>query len=338
MKITFWKGVFVADSLPGDKTSLERAGFQQHEPTMCSDRARCKACRAKIGRRYWSPRIEDATRLRSHCTDIALKVMKEHLSRLEKSRAVDANIDVPAPPGLEYLPYQKAGISYAIQRKDTLIGDEMGLGKDQPLDAKILTLSGWIRMRDLRLGDDVLGSDGCPYPVTGIFPQGMKKVFRVTFQDGSSTECGEQHLWEVNTPLRKWQRYKPRVKPLSEIKRRITNNQGNRLHFIRLIKPPSFKKHLKHFIDPYVMGYLLGNGGLSQQFVRITIPDLESVTRLERLISPGYRLSKQSPIDYIITPKNKKNRGDPNPFLNEMRRLKLIGHRTEEKFIPPEYM
>ena len=129
MKITFWKGVFVADSLPQDKTTLERAGFLVHEPTLCEDKARCKACRAKIGRRHWTARIEDATRLRSHCNDIALKIMRDHLGRLEKSRAVDSSIVVPAPPGLEYLPYQKAGISYAVQRKDTLIGDEAGLGK-----------------------------------------------------------------------------------------------------------------------------------------------------------------------------------------------------------------
>ena len=129
MKITFWKGVFVADSLPEDKAPLTRAGFLMHEPTLCEDKARCKACRAKIGRRYWTSRVEDATRLRSHCNNVALKIMRDHLHKLEKSRAVDANIDVPAPPGLEYLPYQKAGISYAIQRKDTLIGDEAGLGK-----------------------------------------------------------------------------------------------------------------------------------------------------------------------------------------------------------------
>ena len=129
LRITFWKGVFVADSLPEDKTTLERAGFLMHEPTLCEDKARCKACRAKIGRRHWTARIEDATRLRSHCNDIALKIMRDHLHKLEKSRAVDADIVVPAPPGLEYLPYQKAGISYAIQRKDTLIGDEAGLGK-----------------------------------------------------------------------------------------------------------------------------------------------------------------------------------------------------------------
>ncbi|AXQ68712.1 superfamily II DNA/RNA helicase [Caulobacter phage CcrPW] len=35
----------------------------------------------------------------------------------------------PSPPGLEYLPYQRAGIEYALMRKDTLIADQPGLGK-----------------------------------------------------------------------------------------------------------------------------------------------------------------------------------------------------------------
>lgn len=35
----------------------------------------------------------------------------------------------PAPIGLSYLPYQKAGIDYALKRRNCLIGDEMGLGK-----------------------------------------------------------------------------------------------------------------------------------------------------------------------------------------------------------------
>jgi SWI/SNF-related matrix-associated actin-dependent regulator 1 of chromatin subfamily A len=129
MKITFWKGVFVADALPEDHGMLKKGGFVAHEPTLCEDPSRCKACRANIGRRFWSARVEDATRLRTYCNDRALSVMKEHLAKLEKSRAISSNLHVPAPSGLEYLPYQKAGIAYAIQRKDTLIGDEAGLGK-----------------------------------------------------------------------------------------------------------------------------------------------------------------------------------------------------------------
>jgi SWI/SNF-related matrix-associated actin-dependent regulator 1 of chromatin subfamily A len=127
--VTYWKGVFVADSKPEDRVRLEKAGFELHEPSLCGEPSRCKACRASIGRRYWSARVESATRLRSCCNQRALQVMKEHLDRLAKSRAVDSSIVVPCPPGLAYEPYQRAGISYALQRKDTLIGDEPGLGK-----------------------------------------------------------------------------------------------------------------------------------------------------------------------------------------------------------------
>jgi SNF2 family DNA or RNA helicase len=45
------------------------------------------------------------------------------------SRATDAEIEIPVPEGLSYLPYQRAGIAYAMHRQGSLIGDEMGLGK-----------------------------------------------------------------------------------------------------------------------------------------------------------------------------------------------------------------
>jgi SNF2-related domain/Helicase conserved C-terminal domain len=51
------------------------------------------------------------------------------LERIEASRATDASIDIPCNPGLAYLPYQRGGIAYACSHKDTLFGDEMGLGK-----------------------------------------------------------------------------------------------------------------------------------------------------------------------------------------------------------------
>lgn len=45
------------------------------------------------------------------------------------SRSASADIEVPAPPGLSYLPFQRAGIAYALTRSNCLIADEMGLGK-----------------------------------------------------------------------------------------------------------------------------------------------------------------------------------------------------------------
>lgn len=48
---------------------------------------------------------------------------------VEASRATDADVEIPTPEGLELLPYQRAGVAYALARSHTLIGDEMGLGK-----------------------------------------------------------------------------------------------------------------------------------------------------------------------------------------------------------------
>ena len=45
----------------------------------------------------------------------------------------------------------------------------------------------------------VYGEDGNLYNVTGIFPQGVKDVYEITFRDGTKTRCGLEHLWRVST-------------------------------------------------------------------------------------------------------------------------------------------
>lgn len=49
-------------------------------------------------------------------------------SRLEKSSAVSAEIEIPALSG-ELMPYQKAGVRYAVETRRCFIADQMGLGK-----------------------------------------------------------------------------------------------------------------------------------------------------------------------------------------------------------------
>src|SRR4029077_17422378 len=72
-------------------------------------------------------------------------------------------------------------------------------GRAQPLSSAVLTPEGFRPIGSLRIGDLVVGSDGRPTPVIGVYPQGRKEVFRVRTQDGASTlACGE-HLWHVFT-------------------------------------------------------------------------------------------------------------------------------------------
>lgn len=54
---------------------------------------------------------------------------KSQLKRETDSRATDSNIEIPVPEGLNYLPYQKAGIEYASTNNNVLLADQMGLGK-----------------------------------------------------------------------------------------------------------------------------------------------------------------------------------------------------------------
>lgn len=72
---------------------------------------------------------EKARQLVGSAVDVAKAAQAQKQASLDASRATDANVEVPKPEGLDYLPYQKAGIAYAIQRINTLIADEMGLGK-----------------------------------------------------------------------------------------------------------------------------------------------------------------------------------------------------------------
>lgn len=131
MIITYWKGVFVVDKAdgPAERSNLKKAGFELHEPSICPLNKRCKACRANIGARYWANNVEAPTRLKSYCNKLALDAMEQHLDKLAKSRATTSDIVVPAPPGLSFMPYQRAGIAYHLSHKDSYNGDDMGLGK-----------------------------------------------------------------------------------------------------------------------------------------------------------------------------------------------------------------
>jgi SWI/SNF-related matrix-associated actin-dependent regulator 1 of chromatin subfamily A len=83
---------------------------------------------------WWSDSDQKALVLREFAADDAARAALERIEAgaresLQASRATDASIDVPAPEGLEYLPYQRAGIAYALGHQKSWIADEMGLGK-----------------------------------------------------------------------------------------------------------------------------------------------------------------------------------------------------------------
>lgn len=92
------------------------------------------------------------------------------------------------------------------------------MGKAQPLDAKIRTLDGWKCIGALAIGEKLVSIDGEESLVTGIFPQGIKQIYRMTFSDGRSTECCSAHLWRVM--YRDWD--EPRVVSTDQLRDMLT--------------------------------------------------------------------------------------------------------------------
>lgn len=75
--------------------------------------------------------------------------------------------------------------------------DKIVQGNAQPLDAKIATPAGWIRMGEIEVGDEVLIPAGGSAMVDGVYPQGSRPVFEVRTADGATTRACDEHLWDV---------------------------------------------------------------------------------------------------------------------------------------------
>lgn len=88
-------------------------------------------------KQWWTNREDRAAKLaRFAATDLRIRLMESQETQQQQAEATkaaswatDAAVDLPVPDGLAYLPYQRAGIAFALQRPNVLIGDEMGLGK-----------------------------------------------------------------------------------------------------------------------------------------------------------------------------------------------------------------
>ncbi len=224
---------------------------------------------------------------------------------------------------------------FLLQRqKNAVLVGEMSTGKAQPLDARILTPTGWTEMRKLRMGDAVIGADGQPHHVNGVFPQGEKDVYRVWFSDGSWAESCDDHLWLVNSPLRKWKHRPPRALPLREIRNHLAHASGNAQHFIPLVKPIEFDQR-DFVIEPYVMGVLLGDGNLER--LRVTTADHEILERITQRLPAGLSIKKvgTTRYDYAITG---SKRGKKNPIRSALIQYGLIRCRSYDKFIPVDYL
>jgi phosphate starvation-inducible PhoH-like protein len=212
-------------------------------------------------------------------------------------------------------------------------------GRAQPVGTPVLTPDGFRPIGSLAVGDLVIGSNGEPTPVLGVYPQGEKDIYRVTAQDGASTLCSGDHLWAVAT-----RDDRRRGKPLRVLTARemIGNLRANHYHRyeLPLHSAPVCFPHRQVPMDSYALGLLLGDGCLTGTTTpSFATGDPELAWELQRRLpgiqvrpsqGPNYALNQAASPWAVVTLEN--------PVTGVARRLGLHGTRSTTKFVPDLYL
>ena len=211
-------------------------------------------------------------------------------------------------------------------------------GRAQPLSSGVLTPSGFRPIGNLSVGDLVIGSNGHPTPVIGVYPQGPKQVFRVRTQDGASTLCCAEHLWHVYTAADRRRHTPGRVLETREMIGRLRSAHQHRFELPLLSAAAEFEPR-EVPIDPYALGLLLGDGCLTTTTPTFSTADPELVSILEASL-PGIELRWKRGVDYTLGHTGGHRGGVivANPVTAALRELGLAGTRSNTKFVPDLYL
>lgn len=209
-----------------------------------------------------------------------------------------------------------------------LVSENQGVGKEQPLTAKILTPEGFRLMKDIKKGDIICSARGGIQSVTGVYPQGVKPVYRFTFSDGSKVECGLEHNWLVSKAgSKKWE-----VKTTAQ----LLQIRGRR--YIPRCEAAQFYGNKQLSIPPYVLGACIGDGHLARSTV-ISIPNskLEILARCRELLRGKYEIRlplsgrKRSCPQYVISAV-----GGTETMPSLIRAIGL-NVKSKDRFLPEQY-
>ena len=206
-------------------------------------------------------------------------------------------------------------------------------GNALPLTSKILTPGGFKLMKDIQVGDKIIDPEGEESFVTGVFPKGERDVYKVELQDKSeSIACGE-HLWKIYIDGKKGDR----VIDTLALKNIIDNQTISPR--LPLIKPVDFEPSGELPIDPYLLGLLLGDGGMSRDYLGFTNQDEQILEYVRTHLPEGHRLKDHIENENKVEG-NYRIIGDEkgkNKLLQELNNLGLQGKRSFEKSIPDIY-
>lgn len=235
-------------------------------------------------------------------------------------------------------------ISYMHESRLVYALGPAGSGKAQPLDSPIYTPNGWKLMGDMEVGTEVYTQSGEVTKVNGVFPQGKKDIFRITFQDGRQAECCSEHLWKVynydwiTKGDSQW-----RVIDTTEMIRLIDQPSTEKRIYVPLPDHP-VKSNKKFIIPPYLLGVILGDGCLKANRVSVSNTSSFIQNKIKEMLSDEIKLvqikDKMNNQEFVFRVKDKEvhPHNSTSPFFKSLLDYGLMDKLSQHKFIPEDYI
>ncbi len=176
-----------------------------------------------------------------------------------------------------------------------IIAARPGVGKALALDTPLPTPTGWTTMREVAIGDELLGPDGLPTRVVAVTDVMVgRPCFEVEFSDGTTIVADEQHLWLTeNRASRKSaqaaavgynrsrnQRTFAAVRTTAEIAATLRCDTADQRLNHCVVNAAALTLPKRHYlVPPYTLGAWLGDG--TSASAQITTADPEIIVRIE---------------------------------------------------------
>jgi hypothetical protein len=175
-----------------------------------------------------------------------------------------------------------------VWRDSGLLGDQF-----QPILRPMITIA-----EQVRLGDHLIGSDGQPTRVLNKSVPEWREFYCVKFDDGSHLNVSDDHLWTVLDLAKRAPEAKERGTYKTTCSTKTILDEGLRFHgqrrwAVQLISGPVDGPSAPAPIEPYTLGYWLGNG--SSQGSTMTCHSADAAEIAQRL---GKELGKE--LEYKI--------------------------------------
>lgn len=81
-----------------------------------------------------------------------------------------------------------------LQCRNFLLTGPAGCAKAQPLDSRVLTPSGFVTMKDIHVGDEVVTASNNIGQIASVHPQGKRNIYEMRCQDGATIQVADNHL------------------------------------------------------------------------------------------------------------------------------------------------